>query len=51
MIKIFSKIKTVVNNPGIVVWSIQEWIDRNTDLHSKSKDFLEKQGVLSLLKK
>jgi hypothetical protein len=49
--KIFSKIKTVVKNPGIVIWSIQEWVDRNTDLQLKAKEFLEKQGVLSLLKK
>ena len=51
MIKIISKIKTVVRNPGVVIWSIQEWIDRNTDLQLKSKEFLEKQGVFSLLKK
>ncbi len=51
MIKIISKIKTVVRNPGVVIWSIQEWVDRNTDLQLKSKAFLEKQGVLTLLKK
>jgi len=51
MIKIISKIKTVVRTPGVVIWSIQEWVDRNTDLQLKSKEFLEKQGVSSLLKK
>ncbi len=51
MIKIISKIKTVVRTPGVVIWSIQEWVDRNTDLQLKSKEFLEKQGVFSLLKK
>jgi len=51
MIKIISKIKTVVRNPGVIIWSIQEWVDRNTDLQLKSKEFLEKQGVLTLLKK
>ena len=53
MTKIFSKIKTVINNPGIVIWKIQEWNDRKTlqNLQSKSKDFLEKEGVLSFIKK
>jgi len=44
--KIVSKFKTVIRNPSIVIWKIKEWVDRNTDLQLKSKEFLEKQGVL-----
>ena len=53
MINIFSKIKTVKNNPGVVMWKMQEWIDRKTlqNLLSKSKGHLEKEGVLSFIKK
>jgi hypothetical protein len=39
-----SKIETVINNPGVVIWRMQEWFDRKTlhNLHLNSKDFLEK---------
>tara|TARA_Y100000031_G_C8136011_1_gene345265 strand:- start:71 stop:802 length:732 start_codon:yes stop_codon:yes gene_type:complete len=48
----FSKVKTVIKDPSVVIWKIQELIDRKqlTRTRLKTYKLFEKEGVLSFLK-